>query len=123
MPGPAVVISMAELTQLRSKLEVYEVRHTTQETTIRQLRADMHNATGSIRALELANEVADKVISELKQELGGTRFLLSMMVDTGALPESFARTFMPTMPKVGEDDDYGYFQGHIGTSPIDAEII
>ncbi len=111
----------SELVQLRSKVQVYERRHETQEITIRQLRADMNNATGTIKAQELALEVSNKVIEELKSELGGTRFLLSMMVDTGALPESFARTFMPTMPKVGEDDEHGYFDGETG--PVAVAII
>lgn len=111
----------SELVQLRAKVEVYEKRHETQETTIRQLRADMGNATGTIQAQELALEVGNKVIQELKTELGGTRFLLSMMVDTGALPESFAKTFMPTMPMVGEDDEHGYFEGETG--PVAVAII
>lgn len=121
MPPASVVISQAELTQLKSKVEVYEKRFETHETTIRQLRADMNNATGTIKAQELALEVSNKVIEELKSELGGTRFLLSMMVDTGALPESFAKTFMPTMPMVGEDDEHGYFEGETG--PVAVAII
>lgn len=111
----------SELVQLRAKVEVYEKRFETQEITNRQLRADMNNATGTIKAQELAHEVAEKVITELKTELGGTRFLLSMMVDTGALPESFAKTFMPTMPMVGEDDEHGYFEGETG--PVAVAII
>lgn len=116
-----VAAERAELKQLRAKVEVYEKRFETHEITIRQLRADMVNATGTIKAQELAHEVAEKVITELKTELGGTRFLLSMMVDTGALPESFAKTFMPTMPMVGEDDEHGYFEGETG--PVAVAII
>ena len=111
----------SELVQLRAKVQVYETRFEEKDRTISQLRADMNTATGTIKAQELALEVSNKVIEELKTELGGTRFLVSMMVDTGALPESFAKTFMPTMPMVGEDDEHGYFEGETG--PVAVAII
>lgn len=104
----------SELVQLRAKVQVYETRFEEKDRTIRELRADVTNREAALKAQELALEVSNKVIEELKSELGGTRFLLSMMVDTGALPESFARTFMPTMPMVGEDDEHGYFDGETG---------
>lgn len=108
----------SELVQLRSKVEVYATRHGELTTKIGQLEAQLRQKDGEIHAAHLANEVSEKVITELKQELGGTRFLLSMMVDTGALPESFAKTFMPTMPMVGEDDEHGYFEGETGPAIV-----
>jgi hypothetical protein len=118
MPPLSVVVSQAEMTQLRSKVQVYETRNETQVNTIETLKRELNQKDGITRAQELALEVAEKVITELKTELGGTRFLLSMMVDTGALPESFAKTFMPTMPMVGDDDEHGYFEGETGPMAV-----
>ena len=76
----------SELVQLRAKVQVYETRFEEKDRTIRELRADVTNREAALKAQELALEVSNKVIEELKSELGGTRFLLSMMVDTGAHP-------------------------------------
>lgn len=109
-----VAADQAELRQLRAKVEVYETRNETQVSTIETLKKELNQKDGTINGLELANTMADRVITELKQELGATRFLVSLMVDAGHLPENFAKTFMPGMPTVGHDDEDGYFDGETG---------
>lgn len=115
--------TFAELTQLRAKVEVYEVRNETQVSAIETLKKQLNGRDAAIDSYRINTKAQENVISELKEQLGATRFLVALLRDAGALPEGFARTFMPEMPDIGEDDEGGYFEGEVGDGVIAIHIV
>lgn len=121
LPGREGLAAM--MVQLEFKVAVYETRNETQVRTIETLKTELNQKDGEINGLALANAAAESAITELKQELGATRFMLGLLADAGHLPENFVKSFMPGMPKVGMDDEAGYFDGESGDMVVDVRIV
>lgn len=111
----------AELTQLRAKVNVYATRHGVLTRRIGELEAKTGIQESQIRAYQGTLNQLNEFIGKLKQDLGATRFLVSLIADAGHVPKSFIDTFMPSMPALGEEDKVGYFDGEI-EQPIVAFI-
>lgn len=117
MPGHSVMISQAELTQLRAKVEVYEKRHTKQLELIEENGHKIHSLNSVLHDKNEEISILRRVADGFKNMALAHHEMLKLLIDAERVSKQFAEVFLkpieedlmlmtePIEAHICEDDD------------------